>query len=72
MRISEINKRRKLQFGQATMLGIKIEQDKRVGAAYHFILPEQLRPTTKGYVSGFFHHRWECVEAALRVVGLVR
>lgn len=71
-RISDTNKRRKLQFGQATMLGIAIIQaEHRPTAPWKFALPDHLQPASVGYASGYFRRRWECVEAALRVLGVV-
>lgn len=70
-RASDIKARRKLRHGQAVMLGITIEKAGRRGARWHFVLPEHLRSTERGYVSGYFERRWACVDSALRNVGVI-
>lgn len=74
-RASDINQRRRLRYGQAVMLGITFE-DSRGGSEYSrarwsFKLPEHLQPQDRGYASGYFIRRWECVDRALRVVGVI-
>jgi hypothetical protein len=73
-RISDRNKRRKLQFGQATLLGVTFRKrdvgGSLTGAQWSFDIPEHMKPVGRGYTSGFYHHKWGAVEAALRVLGL--
>lgn len=80
-RISDTNKLRKLQFGQATMLGITFKlrhpdgiTSEEWGAykTWSFELPPHMFPRERGFVSGHWKRRWECVEAALRVVGVCK
>ena len=72
MNIREINDRRKRRYISALMLGIEIKQANRSGVSWHFVLPPQCQPKDgRGYAAGFFHRRWECVDAALRVAGVV-
>ncbi len=73
--IRAINAKRQLQYGQAVLLGIVFEDKSlshmRPPARWHFILPDHLVPRQQGYTGGYYRRRWECVEAALRLVGVV-
>lgn len=70
MRISDVNALRKLRYGQAIMLGIEITADRYGPALWHFSLPPYLQPHGRGWTSGYYRRRWECVEAALRTIDL--
>lgn len=79
MRSSDINKQRKLRFGQAIMLGVvfRVRGPELSGSDWNskklwaFTLPDTLVPPDVGYVSGHFTRRWEAVDAALNVAGVI-
>jgi hypothetical protein len=62
-RISDYNKMRKLQFGQATLLGVHFE--KKVGWSYTLPSNERLKQVYWG-----FAHKYEAVYDALFKMGI--
>lgn len=72
MRVSDVNKFRKLRHAQAVLLGITIKNEQtrilRRGL-WSFTLPLHLAPP-HGYQSGMWKRRWECVECALKLIGV--
>lgn len=75
---SKRREQRMLQLGQAVMLGVQLERRARAGTVqmrWYFTLPEHIMAGLAGqpgWVSGPFEWRWQAVEAALRVVGVIR
>lgn len=83
MRSSDINKQRKLRFGQAIMLGVEIRSEVHgpvaelayagYGTARWYIALPPIGPwhdKGQGYIAGPYLRRWEAVNAALDKMGV--
>lgn len=77
MRASDLNRLRKLRFGQAVLLGVVIERRSRYGGGVDDVRAMRwyrTMPNTYkggGYINGPFMTRHEAVDTALRLLGVI-
>lgn len=69
-RISDVNKRRKLRYGQAVLLGVQFRDKRRDYYPFDERGWHWRRNTWQTLWIGTFETRWECVDAALNHLGV--